>query len=203
MFVDKQDREQPLPRKSQEPNCLWMTDLLVRSVYFTNVNVCLSSLSFHRWFVLVYPICILPIVTGSNLTVVLALVTFISWYHVWTLKIFLRPKHEYKSYFRLWSRFVLKFLNFYELMGLLCDCQFKILTIILSSKFSLEMESLKMSKESLISMEIGTFDRLRSALNSFYWEESLSVLDHHTKGDEHMCNFLWLCAFKYYYWFTK
>ena len=42
--------------------------------------------------------------------------------------------------------------------------------IIVSSEISLEMESFKMCKESLISMEIETFDRLRSGLNSFYGE---------------------------------
>ena len=41
---------------------------------------------------------------------------------------------------------------------------------IVSSKISLEMESLKICKESLISMEIDTFDRLRSGLNSFHGE---------------------------------
>ena len=41
---------------------------------------------------------------------------------------------------------------------------------IVSSKISLEMESLKVYKESLIFMEIDTFDRLRSGLNSFYGE---------------------------------
>ena len=50
-----------------------------------------------------------------------------------------------------------------------------------SSKISLEMESSKMCKESLISMENETFDRLRSHLNSFHGQ-----LDHHTKGSEHM-----------------
>ena len=42
---------------------------------------------------------------------------------------------------------------------------------IVSSKISLEMESLKICKESLISMEIDTFDRLRSGLNIFPEEE--------------------------------
>ena len=41
---------------------------------------------------------------------------------------------------------------------------------IVSSKISLEMESLKIYKESLISLEIDTFDRLRSDLNSFHGE---------------------------------
>ena len=41
---------------------------------------------------------------------------------------------------------------------------------IVSSKISVEMESLKICKESLISMEIDTFDRLRSGLNSIYVE---------------------------------
>ena len=44
------------------------------------------------------------------------------------------------------------------------------LDTIVSSKISLEMESLKICKESLISMEISTFDRLRSGLNSFHGE---------------------------------
>ena len=41
---------------------------------------------------------------------------------------------------------------------------------IVSSKISLEMESLKICKESLISMESDTFDRLRLGLNSFHGE---------------------------------
>ena len=41
---------------------------------------------------------------------------------------------------------------------------------VVSSKISLEMESLKTCKESLISMEFDTFDRLRSGLNSFHGE---------------------------------
>ena len=41
-----------------------------------------------------------------------------------------------------------------------------------------------MCKESLISMAIETFDRLRSVLNSFHGE--LFLVDHHTKGSEHM-----------------
>ena len=41
---------------------------------------------------------------------------------------------------------------------------------IVSSKNFLEMESLNMCKEALISMEIETFDRLRSHLNSFHGE---------------------------------
>ena len=44
---------------------------------------------------------------------------------------------------------------------------------IVSSIISLEMESLKICKESLISMEIDTFDRLRSGLNSFHRENSV------------------------------
>ena len=53
----------------------------------------------------------------------------------------------------------------------------------LSSEISLEMESLNICKESLISMVIETFDRLRSGLNSFHGE--LLLVDHHTKGSEH------------------
>ena len=41
---------------------------------------------------------------------------------------------------------------------------------IVSFKISLEMKSLKMCKESLISMEIDIFDRLRSGMNSFHGE---------------------------------
>ena len=41
---------------------------------------------------------------------------------------------------------------------------------IVSPKISLKMESLKICKESLVSMEIDIFDRLRSGLNSFYGE---------------------------------
>ena len=41
---------------------------------------------------------------------------------------------------------------------------------IVSSKNSLEIESLNVCKESLISMEIDTFDRLRSHLNSYHRE---------------------------------
>ena len=52
--------------------------------------------------------------------------------------------------------------------------EFKIPIIILSSETSLAMESLKMCKESLISMELKTFDRLRTCLNSFH-EELLQV----------------------------
>ena len=55
---------------------------------------------------------------------------------------------------------------------------------IVSSEISLEMESLNMCKESLISMVIQTFDRLRSGLNSFHGE--LLLVGHHTKGGEHM-----------------
>ena len=44
------------------------------------------------------------------------------------------------------------------------------LDTIVSSKISLEMESVKFCKESLISMEIDTFDSLRSGLNSFHGE---------------------------------
>ena len=42
--------------------------------------------------------------------------------------------------------------------------------IFVSFKISLEMESLNICKESLIFMEIDTFDRLRSGLNSFHGE---------------------------------
>ena len=55
---------------------------------------------------------------------------------------------------------------------------------IVSFEISLEMASLNMCKESLISMAIKTFDRLRSVLNSFHGEWLL--VDHCTKGDEHM-----------------
>ena len=55
---------------------------------------------------------------------------------------------------------------------------------IVSSENSLEMESLNMCKESFISMAIETFDRLRSGLNSFHRE--LLLVDHQTKGSEHM-----------------
>ena len=41
---------------------------------------------------------------------------------------------------------------------------------IINSKISLEMESSKMYKESLISKEIDIFDILRSGLNSFHGE---------------------------------
>ena len=41
---------------------------------------------------------------------------------------------------------------------------------IVSFKISLKMESLKMCNQSLISMEIDTFDRLRSGLKSFHGE---------------------------------
>ena len=54
---------------------------------------------------------------------------------------------------------------------------------IVSSEISLEMESLNMCKESLISMAIETFDRLRSGLNSFHGE--LLLVDYHVKGGEH------------------
>ena len=40
---------------------------------------------------------------------------------------------------------------------------------IVSFEISLEMESFNMCKESLISMVIETFDRLRPGLNSFPW----------------------------------
>ena len=52
---------------------------------------------------------------------------------------------------------------------------------IVSSEISLEMESFNMCKESLISMVIETFDRLRSGLNSFHGE--LLLVDHHTGGE--------------------
>ena len=55
---------------------------------------------------------------------------------------------------------------------------------IVSSEISLEMEALNVCKDSLISMEIETFDRLRPGLNSFHGE--LLLLNHHTKGSEHM-----------------
>ena len=58
------------------------------------------------------------------------------------------------------------------------------LDTIVSSKISIEMESLKICKESLISMKIDTFDRLRSDLNSFHGE--LLSLDHFTKGSDHL-----------------
>ena len=45
-----------------------------------------------------------------------------------------------------------------------------IVNIIVSSELSLEMETLNVCKDSLISMEIETFDRLRSGLNSFHGE---------------------------------
>ena len=54
---------------------------------------------------------------------------------------------------------------------------------IFSSEISLEMESFNMCKESLISMVIETFDRLRPGLNTFHGE--LLLVDHHTKGGEH------------------
>ena len=54
---------------------------------------------------------------------------------------------------------------------------------IVSSEISLEMESFNMCKESLISMVIEAFDRLRPGLNSFHGE--LFLVDHHTKGGEH------------------
>ena len=41
---------------------------------------------------------------------------------------------------------------------------------IVSYKISLEMEFLKICKESLISMKSDTFDRLRLGLNSFHGE---------------------------------
>ena len=41
---------------------------------------------------------------------------------------------------------------------------------IVSSEISLEMETLNVCKDSLISMEIETFDRLRPGLNSFHGE---------------------------------
>ena len=41
---------------------------------------------------------------------------------------------------------------------------------IVSSEISLEMEALNVCKDSLISMEIETFDRLRPGLNSFHGE---------------------------------
>ena len=41
-----------------------------------------------------------------------------------------------------------------------------------------------MCKESLISVVIETFDRLKSGLNSFHGE--LLLVDHHTKGGEHI-----------------
>ena len=42
--------------------------------------------------------------------------------------------------------------------------------IIVSSESSLEMEALSVCKDSLISMEIEAFDRLRPGLNSFHGE---------------------------------
>ena len=42
----------------------------------------------------------------------------------------------------------------------------------------------KLCKVPLISIAIETFDRLRSGLNSFHGE--LLLVDHHTKGGEHM-----------------
>ena len=54
---------------------------------------------------------------------------------------------------------------------------------IVSCEISLEMESFNMCKESLISMVIETFDRLRPGLNSFHGE--LLLVDQHTKGGEH------------------
>ena len=42
--------------------------------------------------------------------------------------------------------------------------------IIVSSEISLKMEALNVCKDSLISMEIETFDRLRPGLNSFHGE---------------------------------
>ena len=41
---------------------------------------------------------------------------------------------------------------------------------IFSSEISLEMEALNVCKDSLISMEIETFDRLRPGMNSFHGE---------------------------------
>ena len=49
-----------------------------------------------------------------------------------------------------------------------------------------------MCKESLISMVIETFDRLRPGLNSFHGE--LLLVDHHTKGGEHKC-MIEVCTF--------
>ena len=48
--------------------------------------------------------------------------------------------------------------------------QFKIPIIIISSEIFLEIKSLNLYKESLISMVIETFDRLRPGLNSFHGE---------------------------------
>ena len=51
-------------------------------------------------------------------------------------------------------------------------------------------------KESLISMVIETFDRLRPGLNSFHGE--LLLVDHHTKvvntSEDRSTHFLWLYA---------
>ena len=55
---------------------------------------------------------------------------------------------------------------------------------IVSAEISLEMESLNMCKESLISMVIETYDTLSSGLNSFHIE--LLLVDHHTKSGKHM-----------------
>ena len=55
---------------------------------------------------------------------------------------------------------------------------------IVSSEILLEMEALNVCKDSLISMEIETFDRLRPGLNSFHGELFLIGSPH--KGSEHM-----------------
>ena len=65
-------------------------------------------------------------------------------------------------------------------MVICCECQsIQDFDTIVSSKISLEMESFRMCKESLISMEIDTFDRLRSHLNSF--QELLLIRSPHKR----------------------
>ena len=56
----------------------------------------------------------------------------------------------------------------YAIIRCLRASQFKISTQIVSSEISLEMEVLNVCKDSLISMEIETFDKLRPGLNSFH-----------------------------------
>ena len=74
---------------------------------------------------------------------------------------------------------ILPKINFQHCLAIIQD-----FNTIVSSEISLEMESLNMYKESLISMVIEKFDRLRSGLNSFHGE--LLLVDQHTKGSEHM-----------------